>query len=377
MSEDDGVISGGFILLARKLENSPLWLSLKATHRLVMMQLLIKAQWQDGEITRNGETLFLKRGQVATSLQQLVDDIRESTTTVKVVRTAIDKMEADGFLVKDEAAQKSRRGLLLTLCNYDFYQNSDNYKGKAKGKAMGKAMGIAEGKANPEERAKQRAKQENAESLDITDSIADMDQEEGKAKGKANEGTEGKALGIAEGKALGIEKGNTKERTKEGIKELKDLNNLSLHAQAEIDLANQQAAAGTVMPEKYLLTGKLNVLSALRHYGITIDGGVVILNEIESYQGMMTDELILRSVELSYGKSATYCNGILRRWNAKKYRKLKDLPDEGGNADGANRGSAGRNALAMERESGFAAARAATKYGRQRRPQYDDDEDEA
>lgn len=124
-------------MIARKIRKSPIWLSLKAQHRLVMLELLLQAQWQDGDVVRNGEIIHLKRGQVATSYQQLVDDIGEKEITVKVVRTAIDKLERAQFLAKDEAVQRAKKGLLLTIDKYGFYQDTDNYKGRAEGSEKG------------------------------------------------------------------------------------------------------------------------------------------------------------------------------------------------------------------------------------------------
>lgn len=137
-------------MIARQVRKSSLWLSLKCAHRMVMMEILLQAQWQDNEVVRNGEIIPLKRGQVATSYQQLVDDIADKDVTVKIVRTAIDKMERSQFLAKDEAVQRAKKGLLLTVVKYDFFQSPDNYKGRVEDKEEGKAkaeQGQSEGRA--------------------------------------------------------------------------------------------------------------------------------------------------------------------------------------------------------------------------------------
>jgi DnaD/phage-associated family protein len=143
-------IPEGYILLARKIRKSPLWKALKATHRIVMIEILLQSQFQDTKVVRNGQIIQLNRGQVATSYQQLVDDIGDKDITVKVVRNAIEKLVKYDFLAKDEAKAKAKQGLLLTVVNYDVYQNSDNYKGKDKGKETGitgAKEGQSEGKA--------------------------------------------------------------------------------------------------------------------------------------------------------------------------------------------------------------------------------------
>ncbi|WP_084788109.1 hypothetical protein [Anaerobacillus alkalidiazotrophicus] len=127
-------IHGGYIVLARKIRKSPLWLSMKATHRVVLLEILLQAQFQDTEVALNGEVIFLRRGQLATSYQKLVDDITDKAITVKVVRHAINKLVKYGFLSKDESKARAKKGLLLTITNYDFYQNPKNYRGINNGK---------------------------------------------------------------------------------------------------------------------------------------------------------------------------------------------------------------------------------------------------
>ncbi|MBT2215867.1 hypothetical protein KK120_08895 [Virgibacillus dakarensis] len=143
-------IPDGYVLLARKIRKSALWKSLKATHRVVLIDLLLQAQFKDGEVIRNGEIIPLKRGQIATSYQQIVDDIADKDVTVKVVRNAINKLVKHDFLAKDESVSRAKKGLLLTIVNYGIYQESDNYKGKERGKDMGNEgakQGQSKGKA--------------------------------------------------------------------------------------------------------------------------------------------------------------------------------------------------------------------------------------
>lgn len=143
-------IPEGYILLARKIRKSNLWKSLKVTHKIILIELLLQAQFSSGEVVRNGEILYLERGQVATSYQCIVDDIGDKTITVKVVRNAIEKLIKHDFLAKDEAKARAKKGLLLTIVNYEVYQTPGNYKGKAKGNDEGNEgakQGQSEGKA--------------------------------------------------------------------------------------------------------------------------------------------------------------------------------------------------------------------------------------
>ncbi|MGV7801775.1 hypothetical protein PJN14_29800, partial [Mycobacterium kansasii] len=66
------------------------------------------------------------------------------------MRNAIDKLEKHGFLAKDEAKARAKKGLLLTIVNYGVYQDTENYKGKAEGKdkgSEGAKRGQSKGKA--------------------------------------------------------------------------------------------------------------------------------------------------------------------------------------------------------------------------------------
>jgi hypothetical protein len=121
----------GYIIFPRLIKNCPAWVCLKPTYKVIFMELLLQAKFKDGEVVRNQEVIYLKRGQIATSYQHIVNDINSKEITVKVVRSAIKKLISVGFLQKDEAVARAKKGLLLTLPKYCHYQNPENYKGKA------------------------------------------------------------------------------------------------------------------------------------------------------------------------------------------------------------------------------------------------------
>ena len=135
-------IEGGFILLARKLlksgimEKPPLfiklwtWMLLQASH------------------TGHGN---LKRGQFFTSLERM-----QKAMTYKVgyrtVKPSIKEIRGiTKFLTKGGMAVTTKvpRGLLITILNYDFYQDWKNYEGHSEGHNEGSSRGtlyIKEGK---------------------------------------------------------------------------------------------------------------------------------------------------------------------------------------------------------------------------------------
>ena len=133
-------IPDGYILLARKIKKSPLWHSLTAKQKVVMIELLLQAQFEDKDVVRNGETIHLKRGQIATSYS-LLQKCLGKEFTVKVIRGAMQKLIKHDFVAKDTAKARAKKGLLLTIVNYDAYQDPKKYKGKGKGKEKGITRG--------------------------------------------------------------------------------------------------------------------------------------------------------------------------------------------------------------------------------------------
>lgn len=139
MYDDIKVTGGGFFIMSRNLMKEPRYMALKAVHRIILLELFKLAAYEDGPAVRGGEVIELKRGQVATSYQDLLDFIGAPDVTIKILRVAIDKFIKCGFVAKDEAKSRAKKGLLLTLVDYGFYQDASNFEGKAKGKEEGKA----------------------------------------------------------------------------------------------------------------------------------------------------------------------------------------------------------------------------------------------
>lgn len=122
-----------------------------------------------------------------------------------------------------------------------------------------------------------------------------------------------------------------------------------------------------IMPEPYKYEGELNILQAMKHYGLEINGGIGTSESIRSFQGYMEDDVILEAIKLSFGKDDQYANGILKRWNARKIKTMKDLAPKGGAASSGsvnkrNYGSSAGNAKAA---GGLDTARKQSRPGKQ------------
>lgn len=124
-------INGGYIILSRKILTSKTFNHCKNNDEYRMLiQSLLKANFKDK--TWNG--IEIKRGQFITSIEHFAE---ETNTTPKKVRNFWKKFGNLGFLARKGANKYT----LITICNYDRYQNLMSYikeKGQGKGQSKGK-----------------------------------------------------------------------------------------------------------------------------------------------------------------------------------------------------------------------------------------------
>lgn len=121
----------GCILLARKIlvkffERPPL-------HLKVWVWLLLNAVWKP-------ETIFgmkLKRGQLLTTLGEIAESVEwrvgnspRKPSTSAVCRI-LQEFSAEKMIACANVTTKYRRKILITVCNYDTYQNLNAYSRKA------------------------------------------------------------------------------------------------------------------------------------------------------------------------------------------------------------------------------------------------------
>lgn len=121
-------IPGGFWIFPRQSEWGMLYDKLKGSHKLIMLELIKRAQFKDGYVICKGEKIDLKRGQLAASYNQIVKWINDPIVSKEVARNAIRKLKQSKFLSYDEEKARKKKGLLITLIDYDFYQNPENYR---------------------------------------------------------------------------------------------------------------------------------------------------------------------------------------------------------------------------------------------------------
>lgn len=127
-------IPGGYIILSRKLlksgimEKPPLFLKL-------WVWMLLQASFKD-----HGD---LKRGQFFTSLERMRKAMAYKVGYRKVLPTIKEIRGVTKFLTKARmmVTMKVIHGMVITILNYDYYQNLKNYEGHNEGQGEGHIKG--------------------------------------------------------------------------------------------------------------------------------------------------------------------------------------------------------------------------------------------
>jgi hypothetical protein len=147
----ESTIPGGFIICARKtieseiMDKPPLYIKL-------WIWMLIRASYKDGN--------KLKRGQFFTSTKEMQEAMsykigyRKQTPTRGQIRSAYEAFMNDHRI----STTKSTRGMLITICNYDTYQNPENYEapyGAPYGRATNNQVATQDSKERKERKNKE------------------------------------------------------------------------------------------------------------------------------------------------------------------------------------------------------------------------------
>ena len=111
----------GYFSAYRRLLESPLWLSEKFTRGQAWIDLFGLANHQDGFIRVRGIKVDIKRGQIGWSEERLSKRWKWSRTKV---RNFLKELENEQQIKQ----QKNNVTLLLSICNYEKYQNKNSRK---------------------------------------------------------------------------------------------------------------------------------------------------------------------------------------------------------------------------------------------------------
>ena len=165
------MIEGGYILQPRSIKGSKI-ANAPPCAREIWQYLLREAFWKDK--TYLGNTI--KRGQVFKSITDIREDLcwyvgyRKETYTKAQTVSAMKLLRTSGMI----STTKLPRGMLITICKYDYYQDKKNYEPSNEPSNEDTTKLPTKGDTNPssiieEERRKEEKKKEDREANHQTD----------------------------------------------------------------------------------------------------------------------------------------------------------------------------------------------------------------
>ena len=110
----------GWIKLYRKIQNSPLYISLNSKQRDILINLLLMANHQDNTVFINGKETIIKAGQVLTSLKGIKEKCAKDVS-IQNIRTGLLVLESGRFLTN----KSTNRYRLITIENWEIYQSNE------------------------------------------------------------------------------------------------------------------------------------------------------------------------------------------------------------------------------------------------------------
>lgn len=142
-------IPGGHFLLSRLIYESAIWRK-KPFYLKLFIWLIGHAAYRDGHIYKGH---ILKRGELVTTYDEITESLAYTFNraitkpSIKELRVMLEWLQSEGMisvkpLIDGTSANKGRPtdltraylGLLISIVNYDIYQEKENYKGIDKGR---------------------------------------------------------------------------------------------------------------------------------------------------------------------------------------------------------------------------------------------------
>ena len=151
----------GWIKLHRELMDKPIWLNSTNNQRVLLITILMKANFDPAKWEYKGQLFDLKPGQFVTSLDKLK---KEANMTTQAVRTALAKYTRYGFLT-DES---TKTGRVISIINWGAYQIIDQESNKDKNSVTTKIQQRCNSDATPNKNVKKdKNDNNNKEGKDI------------------------------------------------------------------------------------------------------------------------------------------------------------------------------------------------------------------
>lgn len=118
-------IPEGCVLLARKIQNNPIWYQKPSWWLKVFEYIFMQANHKDKHGFKRGQC-FLNREQIYRDCHLKIEGV-----TINSVDNVIRYLRQQSILT----TQQTTRGFIMTICNYDFYQDLNNYRNEAENEA--------------------------------------------------------------------------------------------------------------------------------------------------------------------------------------------------------------------------------------------------
>lgn len=134
----------GWVKLFRKFQDNGFFRDSYMVH--LINYLLLKANYEDKTTIFNGSPLTAKRGQLIFGLNAAY---RDTGISIKRLRRRMQTLETEGFIERERPNSRCNSGefsvkkwagkySLVTICNYEHYQGSQNDEGQSEGQGEGK-----------------------------------------------------------------------------------------------------------------------------------------------------------------------------------------------------------------------------------------------
>ena len=115
----------GWIKLYRELLDKPVWLCSTPSQKVILVTMLLMANHKENEWEWQGRPYVCKPGQFITSLESIQLKCGKGVSVANI-RTALKRFEKYGFLIN----KSTKLNRLVTICNWDTYQNQENETNK-------------------------------------------------------------------------------------------------------------------------------------------------------------------------------------------------------------------------------------------------------
>jgi len=125
----------GWIKLYRELKAKSIWQLSSPQQKVVLITILMTVNYEESKWEWKGQQFSCKPGQLITSLSSLAKECGEGVT-IQNVRTALERFEKLGFLTN----LSTKTGRLITVVNWDKYQNQDFVSNKSINKDLTKSQ---------------------------------------------------------------------------------------------------------------------------------------------------------------------------------------------------------------------------------------------